>query len=341
MRSFLWSTNRWLNALPFVVNVALLMAFSLGITAAVVLLLNEVLFQLPRFYIAIYSVVASGVVGAPLIGLWVYALRHQRRASRDLSHALSESDRLLEESVRSQKALQQAIEAKSNLLSNVSHELRSPLNAIVSYAELATEVAEEKHLDDIAADVRRIQSAATHLTELVDRVLDLSKVESVPQPQNVSPVEMDGFLDDLDAICRPLVPERCTFEIRRSPDLGTIRSDALSMRQIVINLVSNAAKFAPDGTIALEVTRRPGRRLNESGDIVLLAVSDTGAGIPENDLTTIFEPFSRTEQALGIPGVGLGLAISRAQARKLGGEISVQSERGVGTKFNVVIPANC
>ncbi len=235
-------------------------------------------------------------------------------------------------------AAESATRDKSRLISNVSHELRTPLNAVVSYTELLTEIAQERGLDDMVTDLQRVGRASKHLIELVDQVFDLSGNRA--QPANVrNDVQVTEVVREIEALCRPLMAQTTnSFEIDVPTDIGTIASDPLKLRQIVVNLVSNAAKFTNAGRIGLEVTRQKGRRAGETDDVILFAVRDTGIGIAPKDIESIFDPFARAEDALGIPCAGLGLAISRVHARDLGGEISVQSEKGVGSTFTLAVP---
>ncbi|MDA1060148.1 MAG: HAMP domain-containing sensor histidine kinase [Proteobacteria bacterium] len=333
------SLNRRLSRQPYWILVGELTFFALSLAISIALLLNGLLFQLESLPVVIETTVVTFVVSSPLIALSVSALRRQILGRRDLRRTLDLANDRLIEANDARAAAESATRDKSRLISNVSHELRSPLNAIVSYTELLTEIAQERGLDDIATDLQRVERASKHLTELVDRVFDLSG--RGPQSENArhASVYLEELVREVEALCRPMVKGTTnTFEIDVSPDIGTITSDPLKLRQIVVNLVANAAKFTHDGRVSLEVVRRQGRRAGEASDIILFTVRDTGVGIDEKDIEAIFEPFMRAKEAIGVPGAGLGLAISRAYARDLGGEISVQSEKGVGTTFTVAVP---
>ncbi|MDA0369579.1 MAG: HAMP domain-containing sensor histidine kinase [Proteobacteria bacterium] len=332
------AVNRRLSRQPYWSLVAELTLFALLLAIGIAVLTNSLFFDEASGPVIIKAAVATLVVSTPLIALSVSALRRQILGRRDLRRTLDLANDRLIEANEARAAAETATRDKSRLISNVSHELRTPLNAVVSYTELLTEIAQDRGLDDMVVDLQRVGRASTHLTDLVDRVFDLSGNRT--QPINIrNDVQVSELVREIEALCLPLMARTAnTFEIEVPADIGTIASDPLKLRQIVVNLVSNAAKFTNAGRIGLDVARQKGRRAGETDDVILFSVRDTGIGIAPKDIEMIFDPFARTEEAFGIPGAGLGLAISRGHARDLGGEISVQSTKGVGSTFTLAVP---
>ncbi|MCB9750771.1 MAG: hypothetical protein H6713_12365 [Myxococcales bacterium] len=242
--------------------------------------------------------------------------------------------------------------AKSYFLATMSHELRTPLNVIIGYAELLQELIDEGEVPDTVAaalalspgarviendaaqdDLGRITGAARHLLALIDDILDLSKIEAGAAALSYSTIELDGFIDELANTGRTLArPRGNRFSLHHGARRASLVSDRTKLRQIVHNLLSNAAKFTRDGEIQL-ITRARDERLE-------LAVRDTGIGIAQEHFDKLFQPFSQVEAAANrqYEGTGLGLALTRKYCRLLGGEVSVQSEFGVGSTFTVSLP---
>jgi PAS domain S-box-containing protein len=229
--------------------------------------------------------------------------------------------------------------AKSQFLANMSHELRTPLNAIIGYAEMLHEDVAESGEPELVADLEKIHRAGRHLLSLINDVLDLSKIEAGKMELSVETFDVQAAIEDVAATARALVERNGnTFVVNASPDLGAMTSDRTRTKQIVLNLLSNAAKFTEHGTIALDV-----RRANNSrrADELVLSVRDTGIGMTPEQLDRVFEAFAQAESATSgkYGGTGLGLAISRKFCQMLGGDISVTSEVGSGSTFTVRLPA--
>lgn len=247
-----------------------------------------------------------------------------RRINRELAVARDEALR--------------ASQAKSAFLASMSHELRTPLNAIIGYAEMLHEDAVENHQSELASDLHKIVTAAGHLLELISGILDLSKIEAGKMTLNVSRFEVRGLIEGVVEPARALaVKNRNRFGLDISSDLGTMQSDETKIRQVLLNLLSNAAKFTEDGDIWLRAAREPG----EAMDVLVFCVCDTGIGIPSEELPNLFSSFHQipTSSRKSTPGTGLGLALSRQLCHMLGGEISVESVYGQGSTFCVRIPA--
>ncbi|HET7248603.1 MAG TPA: GAF domain-containing protein, partial [Gemmatimonadales bacterium] len=226
-----------------------------------------------------------------------------------------------------------ANETKSRFLASTSHELRTPLNAIIGYSEMLQEqVAEDGH-EDYAADLGKIHSAGQHLLAVINDILDLSKIEAGKMELYLETVAVRPLVDDVATTVQPLIAKRGNrFELVAAADLGTIRADATRVRQVLLNLLSNASKFTADGVIALAVGRDDGH--------LTFRVSDTGIGMTAEQLGRLFEAFAQAEASTASKygGTGLGLAISRRLCQMMGGDIAVQSEPGKGSTFTVRLP---
>lgn len=263
------------------------------------------------------------------------------RAHRDVAVLIRTDLRLsaaVAEAVHARAAAEDANVAKSAFLANMSHELRTPLNAILGYSEMLAEDARAQGASDTAADLERVTAAGRHLLALVTDVLDLSKIEAGRMDLHVDTV-------DVAAVVRHVVETSGTLaaaggnELRVAglDALGTIRSDAIKLQQVLLNLVGNACKFTSHGRVHVDCRRERG----ESTDWVVIDVTDTGIGMTPEQMTRLFSQFmqadSSTTRRFG--GTGLGLAISQKLCVMLGGTITVQSEFGRGSTFTVRVPA--
>src|SRR5216683_1435602 len=228
--------------------------------------------------------------------------------------------------------------AKSEFLAKMSHELRTPLNAVIGYSEMLLEDAElDGRKQQQIADLRRINSAGKHLLSLVTDVLDLSQIEAGKMDLSAQPFDLNTFIDDVVATCRPLVLDNGNdFVVDRGDGLGVIVSDATKLRQAVLNLLSNAAKFTNRGRVTLGAMRE-----KSDGDWIRIAVRDTGIGIRPEVLPKLFQNFNQAEASTSsrYGGTGLGLALSQKLCRMMGGEITVESDPGRGSCFTIRIPA--
>jgi signal transduction histidine kinase len=233
------------------------------------------------------------------------------------------------------EAAESANQAKAAFLATMSHELRTPLNAIGGYVELMDMglrgdlSAEQRH------DLARIRRSQQHLLGLINDVLHFAKLDAGHVTFTVAPVELDRLIRDLEPLIAPQVRAKGLAYVYRGcdPQLRAL-ADAEKLQQILLNLLSNAVKFTgPGGRVEVECGVR-------GEGSVWVSVRDTGVGIPRDRLRTVFEPFVQAEQKLTRvhEGIGLGLAISRDLARGMGGELSAESEVGVGSVFTVVVP---
>jgi signal transduction histidine kinase len=235
-------------------------------------------------------------------------------------------------------AAEQANRTKSQFLAAMSHELRTPLNAVIGYSELLLEDAERDRRDEEIADLRRIHSAGRHLLSLVSDVLDLSKIEAGRMDVVAAPIELARFVDEIAETCRPLIEENGNLlTVERAADIGFVVTDATKLRQALLNLLSNAAKFTANGRITLSVRRER----HPISDWLAIAVHDTGIGISAGNLAKLFNHFTQAEPdtASKYGGTGLGLALSQKLCRLMGGEILAESEPGRGSCFTIRLPA--
>ncbi len=240
--------------------------------------------------------------------------------------------------LKAQEEAQAANRAKSHFLANMSHELRTPLNAILGYSEMLVEEAEDDGNDIYVPDLRKIEAAGRHLLALINDVLDLSKVEAGKTELYLESFDTRGMVDAVAATIRPLVEKNeNALELRCPDDLGEMHSDLTKVRQMLLNLLSNASKFTDRGTVSLDVTREHG----EDGDWLTFRVSDTGIGMTDEQLDSVFEAFAQAEASTTrrFGGTGLGLSITRRFSRMLGGDVGAESEPGLGSTFTLRLPA--
>ena len=224
--------------------------------------------------------------------------------------------------------------AKSDFLANMSHELRTPLNAIIGYSEMLLEDAEADGVKQQADDQRKVLRSGRHLLSLINDVLDVSKIEAGKIELNVDPVELSNTVFEIESAVAPLMDANDNrFKIEAPKNIGTIESDEQRLRQILLNLLSNAAKFTKDGDIILTVER-------DGDGWVRFAVRDTGIGMTAEQTERLFEPFSQADRTISqrYGGTGLGLSISKRFVEMMGGRIMIDSEIGVGSCFTVWLP---
>jgi PAS domain S-box-containing protein len=229
--------------------------------------------------------------------------------------------------------------AKSTFIANMSHELRTPLSAIIGYAEmLAEEVADGAPPADLAGDVRKIETNARHLLGLINDVLDLSKVESGKMEAYAESFDVASMVGDVAATVGALVEKKANrLTLRVQGELGGMHSDVTRLRQVLLNLLSNAAKFTEGGEITLSAERHA----RPDGDWLAFSVADTGIGMTEEQLKKLFQRFQQADASTTrqFGGTGLGLALTKAFATMLGGTVEVASTPGQGSTFTVRLPA--
>jgi len=236
-------------------------------------------------------------------------------------------------------AAMEATVAKSRFLANMSHELRTPLNAIIGITEMLMEDAEDSGDRSVREPLERIARAGKHLLQLINDVLDLSKIEAGKLEVNYEPVDLASLVGDVVGEAETLAAKNGNrLVVECPPDIGTVRSDPTRLRQIMLNLLSNACKFTEHGRVSLSVDRSRA----DGEDWISIRVVDTGIGMTSEQLGKLFQEFSQADSSTTrkYGGTGLGLAISDRLCRMMGGSIDVKSEPGVGTTFSVRLPAD-
>jgi signal transduction histidine kinase len=257
--------------------------------------------------------------------------------TRELRWEIAERKRTEGHLLVAKEAAEAASRAKSAFLANMSHELRTPLNAIIGYSELLREEAEAAGQQDTVGDLDRITTSGRHLLALITDVLDISKIEAGRVKLRVEQFTVRALVDDVVATAKTLADrQQNRLEVCPLDGLGSLVGDMTRTRQILLNLLSNSAKFTERGCIRLDVARVD----DHEGERVVFRVSDTGIGMRPEDLRHLFTQFMQADSSLTRKhgGTGLGLAISRQLCRLMGGEISVESAEGKGSTFTVVLP---
>ena len=251
---------------------------------------------------------------------------------------ITEQKRVEQQLIQARDAAEEASRAKSLFLANMSHELRTPLNAIIGYAELIEEVSTGEDDKQTLDDVGKIRSAGLHLRDLINDVLDISKMEAGKIEASATCFDLGGVLQDVVNTVRPLAAQNGNaIDMSLHWEAGPVHTDQIKFRQSLLNLMSNACKFTRGGRVALDIEseRRNGQ------DWIRAAVRDTGLGIPPEKLGKLFQAFYQVDTSLTRKhgGTGLGLAITRNLCEMLGGNVEVASTLGQGSVFTIHLPA--
>jgi adenylate cyclase len=236
-------------------------------------------------------------------------------------------------------AAQEASRTKSSFLANMSHELRTPLNAIIGVTEMLQEDAREFNRDDEIEPLDRVQRAARHLLALINDILDLSKIEAGKMDLVLESFPIATLIDDVVRTVELIASKNDNRIVVNCPDtIGSMYTDQIRVRQALMNLVSNASKFTSNGTVTVSAARER----TADGERVEFAVTDTGIGMSPDQLAKLFQEFSQADSSTTrkYGGTGLGLAISRRFCQMMGGDISVESELGRGSKFVITLPVH-
>jgi signal transduction histidine kinase len=241
-------------------------------------------------------------------------------------------------SLVSKEAAEAADAAKSRFLATMSHELRTPLNAVIGYSQLLQETCHDGGVENLARDLHRIERAGEMLLQIVNQVLDFSKAEANEIVLHSETFDVDAVLREIVDTVEPMAARngnRLTTEM--GSDDGVVHTDLTRFRQSLLNLVANACKFTQNGEVSLAVRRER----SEPVDWLVVSVRDTGIGISPEQQAKLFQAFTQADASTTrkYGGTGLGLAISRKMCRLMGGDISVESEMGKGSNFEMRLPA--
>ena len=300
---------------------------------------------MPRGHLPVTSYLAVPVVsqtGEVIGGLFfgherpgVFAERHERLAVGVASWAAVAMDnaRLYEAEHRARQEAERANRVKSEFLATMSHELRTPLNAMIGYSDLLLAGVPDPIPAGAAQKVERVRVSARHLLQLIEEILTFSRLEAGEEKIDLETFDPGALVEEVQALTEPLaLAKGLEFVCSIPAEPNLMASDPRKVRQILVNLVGNAAKFTQQGRIDLA--------MEEIGNTVVFRVADTGPGIPADHLETIFEPFYQVAGGMTrkAEGTGLGLSVTRRLARLLGGDVSVESEPEQGSTFVVQLP---
>ncbi len=297
---------------------------------------------------SVVTMILAGLGTFSFTAIFGYMSHVQTRLLRTAKKEVADQKKNIEEQyVLTERALQSALEAseearranqaKSAFLANMSHELRTPLHAILGYSEMLAEDVRAQGHGDLAPDLEKIQTAGRHLLGLINGVLDLSKIEAGKMGLHLETFDVASVVADAIVTARPLIEKNGNrLEVDCPPDIGVIREDATKVRQVLLNLLSNAGKFTEKGTVRLEVRRE----FDAAGNWVFFRVHDTGIGMTAEQVGRLFEAFEQADAgtAKKYGGTGLGLAISRKLCRLMGGDVHVESVPLRGSTFTVRLP---
>ena len=286
--------------------------------------------------------------------MWVVTILHdlteaieKARLFEQLKQASAELERKVQEATgeladqnellrRQHIALEQASALKSQFLANMSHEFRTPLNAILGYTHMLLNGVTGPVSDQQRKSLTRIDSNSRHLLALINDILDITRIEAGRMPLNLSTFRFPELVDEVMSELEPIIKRSNLVVSARMPrSLPSLKSDRQKVKQIVLNLLSNALKFTPAGSVTISATH------NGKNRFVDIAVKDTGVGIPPDDQVKVFEDFRQLDSspARGYGGTGLGLSICQRLSQMLGGTIELESEPGRGSTFTLRLPA--
>jgi len=246
--------------------------------------------------------------------------------------------RLFSEIEDKSRQLESASEHKSQFLASMSHELRTPLNAIIGLTEMMVTNAPRFGTEKALEPLRRVNAAGTHLLSLINEILDLSKIEAGKLELNPEPVDLTRLIDEVIGTAGQLAEKNQNrLIVEAQENVGALNADPMRLKQILLNLLSNACKFTKEGEVALRV-----RKVTDGREWVELAIADSGIGMTAEQQAKLFQDFTQADSltARRYGGTGLGLAITRKLARMMGGDVTVASEPGKGSVFTVRLPSS-
>jgi PAS domain S-box-containing protein len=252
------------------------------------------------------------------------------------------------------EAAELANRAKSAFLANMSHELRTPLNAIIGYSDMLAEDAQELGEEQTVSDLNKIRNAGKHLLRLIDDILDISKIEADKMELCLESFDVGGLIEEVAITVKPLMEKNNnTLQVNIAQGIGAMHADLMKVQQVILNLLSNAAKFSTESAIELNVERVTCEKLKDKyqrtvaqmlildSDFLIFRVTDTGIGMTKEQQQRLFQPFTQADNSTTrkYGGTGLGLTISQRFCQMMGGDIEIASEIDCGSTFTVCLPA--
>ena len=266
-------------------------------------------------------------------------IQERKQIEENLKQEISDRQKIEQALKEAKEAAEHANLTKSQFVANTSHELRTPLNAIIGYSEMLMEDAEDLGQNEFISDLQNIHAAGKHLLGLINNVLDLSKIEAGKMELFIERVDIEILVDEVVSTVKPLIEKKANIlELERPRVLGEMQTDMTKLRQMLLNLLSNAAKFTEQGIIYFKINRQT----QENGEGIIFCIADDGIGMTAEQQQKLFQPFTQADASTtsNYGGTGLGLSITKQFVQMMGGTIKVSSELGNGSTFTLFLPVS-